>query len=333
MDSIGVGVVGCGFVGRGAHVPAFSKIEGSELVAVADPDTKRLGKVAKKYAPKATYADYADLVQDPNVQAVVVAAPTPLHAKVSMAAINAGKHVLCEMPLAASLDDADELIDLADKAGVVLMPSLTFRFTPNYVKAKELIDGGAVGTPTSIMYREWISAKDLAAQWPAGSWMWNLDESGGPLFTLSVWSIDLMRWLLGTDVTELSATTKYTTLDKFGGTLGYDASATFRMANGVTGCLQYSGSVNPASSTSRLEVVGDSNCLVDATWNDTVTLFDEDPAKTEWKVGQPGPSMWGHMQQDTHFIQCLQQGKVPSITPQDGRRAMEIALQIGTATA
>jgi len=182
------------------------------------------------------------------------------------------------------------------------------------------------------MYREWIAAKDLASQWPAGSWMWKLDESGGPLFTLSVWSIDLMRWLFG-EIAEVSAAVKYTTLEQFGGTLGYDASATIRMANGMVGCLQYSGSVNSASSTSRLEVVGDSNCLVDATWNDTVTLFGDDPAKTEWKVGQPGPKMWGHQQQDEHFVQCILQGKTPCISPQDGRRAMEIALQIGTATS
>ncbi len=332
MSSIGVGVVGCGFVGRGAHVPAFHAIEGAELVAVADPDAKRLGKVAKKYEPKATYTDFADLVQDSKVDAVVVSAPTPLHAKASMAAIEAGKHVLCEMPLAASLEEADQLIDAAEKAGVVLMPSLTFRFTPNYVKAKEMIADGAVGTPTSFMYREWIAAKDLAAQWPAGSWMWNLEASGGPLYTLSVWSIDLMRWLLESEVAEIHAATKYTTLDKFGGTLGYDASASLRMASGVVCCLQYSGSVNSAASTSRMEVVGDSNCLVDATWNDTVTLFDDDPARTEWKVGQKGPRMWGHLMQDEHFVKCLQEGTAPSITPLDGRRAMEVALEIGTAT-
>jgi predicted dehydrogenase len=332
MDPIGVGVVGCGFVGRGAHVPAFHSMEQARLVAVADPDAKRLGKVAKKYQPQATYEDYADLVRDPNVQAVVVSAPTPLHAPAALAAIQAGKHVLCEMPLAATLDEADRLIEAADRAGVVLMPSLTFRFTPNYVKAKQLIDSGAIGTPVSIMYREWIAAKDLAAQWPAGSWMWKLDESGGPLFTLSVWSIDLMRWLLGSEIAEVRAVTKYTTLDKFGGTLGYDAAANFRMTNGVVGCLQYSGSVNSAASTSRLEVVGDANCLVDANWNDTVTLFGDDPSQTQWKVGQPGPRMWGHLQQDEHFVQCLQQGKTPSITPLDGRRAMEVAVQIGTAT-
>jgi predicted dehydrogenase len=328
MNTVGVGIVGCGFVGRGAHVPAFSSIEGAQLVAVADADAKRLGKVQKKYPLKAAYQDYAELVKDPDIQAVIVSLPTPLHAKASMAAIEAGKHVLCEMPLAANLEEADRLIEAAQKAGVILMPSLNFRFTPNYVKAKAMIEQGVVGKPACAIYREFISAKDLADQWPPSSWMWKLQESGGPLYTLCVWSIDLLRWLFQTEITEVHSAVKYSKLEQFGGTLGYDASATVRLANGMVGSLQYSGNVTRSSSTSRLEVVGDSNCLIDATWNDTLTVFGDAPAKSEWKVGEPGARMWGHHQMDEYFVRCIQQGQAPSITPQDGRRAMEIGLQI-----
>ncbi len=328
MSTVGVGIVGCGFVGRGAHVPAFSSIEGAQLVAVADADPKRLGKVQKKYPLKTAYQDYAELVKDPDIQAVVVSLPTPLHAKASLAAIEARKHVLCEMPLAANMQDADRLLAAAEKAGVILMPSLNFRFTPNYVKAKAMIEQGVVGKPSSAIYREFISAKDLADQWPASSWMWKLAESGGPLYTLSVWSIDLLRWLFQTEIVEVHAAVKYSPLQKLGGTLGYDAAATVRLANGIVGSLQYSGNVTRVSSTSRLEVVGDSNCLLDATWNDKLTVFGDDPAKTEWNLGEPGPRMWGHQQMDEYFVRCIQQGRAPSITPQDGRRAMEIALQI-----
>jgi predicted dehydrogenase len=328
MDQIGVGVVGCGFVGLGAHVSSFAKIEGSRLAAVADPDPKRLGKAAEKYLPQATYQDYADLVADPAVQAVVVALPTPLHAKVAMAAIEAGKHVLCEMPLAANMEQADQMIRAAQKKGVVLMPSLTFRFTPNYVKVKQSIAAGELGAVTAVLYREFISASDLAMQWPPGSWMWNRESSGGPLFTLSVWSIDMFRWLLDSEITEASGVANYTVLDQFGGTLGYDASATLKFANGVVGCLQYSGTVTPAASTSYLEVVGSSTHVLKATGNETVTSYAESPRVTEWFVKEPGARQWGHYQQDQHFIECLLAGRAPSITPEDGRKAMEIALKI-----
>ena len=188
----------------------------SFLAAVADPDEKRLGKVAKKYDVSATYKDYQDLVKDPNVNAVVVSLPTPLHARAALAAIEQGKHVLCEMPLAASLEEADQIIEAADKSGVILMPGLTFRFTPNYVKAKQLYDEGRLGNLSAAMYREFIPAKDLAGQWPAGSWVWNLEASGGPLYTLAVWSIDLMRWLMNTEITQVHSSCKYTKLERFG---------------------------------------------------------------------------------------------------------------------
>jgi predicted dehydrogenase len=328
MDQIGVGVVGCGFVGLGAHVSSFAKISGSRLAAIADPDPARLAKGAEKYRPQAAYQDYADLVADPAVQAVVVALPTPLHAKVAMAAIAAGKHVLCEMPLAASMEEADQMIEAAQKQGVVLMPSLTFRFTPNYVKVKESIASGELGTPTAVLYREFISASDLAMQWPPGSWMWNRESSGGPLFTLSVWSIDLFRWLLDSEITEAHGAANYTVLEQFGGTLGYDASATVKFANGAVGCLQYSGTVTPAASTSYLEVVGSSTHVVKATGNETLTRYAESPRVTEWYLKEHGARQWGHFQKDQHFIECLLAGRTPSIAPADGRKAMEIALRI-----
>ena len=124
MQTVGVGVVGCGFVGLGAHVSSFAKIEGSRLVAIADPDEARRSKAQAKYQPQSAYADYAELVRDPEVDAVVVALPTPMHAPVALAAIEAGKHVLCEMPLAATLDQADQIIAAAESQGVILMPSL-----------------------------------------------------------------------------------------------------------------------------------------------------------------------------------------------------------------
>ena len=186
---------------------------------------------------------------------------------------------------------------------------------------------------SALSYREWIPATDLAKQWPPDAWVWKIVESGGPLFTLAVWSIDLLRWLTGSEITEVHASTKYTPLKKTGGTLGYDAFATLRFANGLVGTLQYSGSVNNAASVSKLEVVGDNTSVLSATDNDLVTMLADDPTKTEWNVKQKGTRMWGHRQQDEHFVTCIQNGQQPCIAPEDGSKAMEVALQIGTATA
>ncbi|MBM3998656.1 MAG: Gfo/Idh/MocA family oxidoreductase [Planctomycetes bacterium] len=332
MKEVGIGVVGCGFVGRGAHIPSIGAIAGAKLVAIADADAKRREKAASKHQVDSAYDDYQKLVNDPRVDAVIVALPTPLHVPASIAALEAGKHVICEMPLAPSLDEADRLLEAAGKASGFLMPSLTFRFTSNYVKTRRMIAEGAIGTPTGVLYREFIPATDLAGQWPAGGWMWQVDKSGGPLFTLSVWSIDLIRWLFNTEITSVAPAVKYTPLAKTGGTLGYDAYVTLRLANGMVACLQYSGSVNHASAKSNLEVIGDSTCMISAEDNDRVILFGESPEKTIWNVKEQGPKMWGHQQQNEYFVRCVQEGRAPEVRPEDGRRAMEIALQIARAT-
>jgi predicted dehydrogenase len=93
-----------------------------------------------------------------------------------MKAIDKGKHVLCEMPLAPRVSEAKRFGEEAEKAGVTLMPVLNFRFTPNYVKAKQLIDAGKIGRPLAVSFREFIAAKDLAMQWSANSWVWNIEK-------------------------------------------------------------------------------------------------------------------------------------------------------------
>lgn len=330
MDRIGVGVIGCGFVGRGAHVSAFNNMEDAHLVAISDVSSKLRSKLAKKYDLKATYEDYTDLINDPDIQAVVVSTPTQTHAKISMEALEAGKHVLCEMPLAANMKEADELIALAaTKKDLFLMPSLTFRFTPPFVRTKQMIAEGILGEPCALLYRELIPAADLARQWPPGAWVWNLEESGGPLYTLAVWSIDLFRWLFECEIAEVKAETKYTPLEQHGGTLGYDACVSMRMENGVVGALNYSGSSAPSVSMTSLEVVGSTNRIIRTDWNDKLTLFSDEPAETRWNVGQPGARQWGHHQQDEYFVRCIKEGTPPEITPEDGRKAMEISLQIG----
>ena len=248
-----------------------------------------------------------------------------MHAPVALAAIEAGKHVLCEMPLAATLEQADQIIAAAQARGVILMPSLTFRFTPNYVRAKQAIQEGAFGAPTSLLYREFIPAADLAMQWPPDSWMWRVEDSGGPLYTLSVWSIDLFRWLLDDEITSAHGSVNYTPLEQFGGTLGYDCNACLTFAGGAVGSLQYSGTVTRSAATSALEIVGSSTHVVKATTNESMTLYADSPRITEWDLKQHGARQWGHRQQDEYFIACIREGRQPSLTPADGRRAMEVA--------
>ncbi|MEM2961391.1 MAG: Gfo/Idh/MocA family oxidoreductase [Candidatus Bathyarchaeia archaeon] len=323
---VGVAVIGTGFVGGQAHVPSFRKIPGSELVALGARTEKRVAKLAKKYEVK-YYLDYKELIRDPKVDALVIATPTPFHFPVALEALKNGKHVLCEMPVAPKLSEVEELKKEAEKAGVVFMPVLNFRFTPNYVKAKALIDEGAVGKVVAASFKESIGAKVLAAQWPADSWAWDAKMSGGyPDFTLSVWSIDLLRWLFDAEYEAVEWKSNYTPLrEEYGGIIGYNTMGLVKLSNGVVASLHYSCTVTPAETSSRLEIYGDNTCSLYAEGNDKLILVGEEPTRREWRFQEPGPRVWGHYQLDEHFIKCILGEEKPKITMDDAIKAQEVA--------
>jgi predicted dehydrogenase len=327
-DRVGIAVVGVGFVGGQAHVPSFKKIEGSELVALGATTEKRVKPLVEQYGVK-YYLDFDKLLGDPNIQAVALAVPTPAHFDLAMKAIKKGKHVLCEMPLAPTIDKVKEMQKAADQANVILMPVLQFRFAPIYVKTKEMIESQQIGKPIAFTFREFIPAPSIAEQWPAGSWAWNIDKSGGlPDFTLSVWSIDMIRWLFKSEIENVQWMTSYPKLEKYGGILGYNTMGIVKMSNGSVGSLHYSASVAPSAATSRLEVYGDNTNVIHAISFNKLQLYGSDPQPQEWNLDVKGTKVWGHRQLDEHFINCILQRKKPQVTADDAIKAQQVALKI-----
>lgn len=322
---VGIAVVGVGFVGGAAHVPSFKKIEGSELVALGAATGRRVEPLAAQYDVK-YYLDYDELLKDPRVQAVCLAVPTPLHFELAMKAIKKGKHVQCEMPIAPRIDQVRELKKAADKAGVILMPTLQFRFAPIYVKTREMIESGSVGKPVAFHFREFIPAASISEQWPADSWAWNIEKSGGyPDFTLSVWSIDMFRWMFESEIEQVQWMTSYPKLEKYGGILGYNTIGIVKLSNGMVGALHYSASVASSASTTRLEVYGDNTNVLHAIWNDKIIIYGSKQDPQEYRLEVKGTRVWGHRQIDEHFIDCILNNKKPQVTVDDAIRAQEIA--------
>jgi predicted dehydrogenase len=325
LDKVGVAVIGVGFVGRQVHAPSFKKIEGSELVALCDIAEKLVKPLAESLDVK-YYLDADKVLEDPRVQAVVLAVPTPWHYDLAMKAIKKGKHVLCEMPVAPTVGQVRELQSAADEAGVILMPDLQFRFAPIYTKTKEMIDSGMIGKPIALHFREFIPAMSLAEQWPKGSWAWNVEKSGGyPDFTLSVWSLDMIRWMFKSDIEHVQWMTSYPPIEKCGGILGYNTMGIIKLSNGMIGSLHYSASVTPAASTSRLEVYGDNTNVLHAIWYNKIALYGQDQQPQEWNLDVKGARVWGHRQADEYFIQCILQNKRPEVTTEDAIKAIETA--------
>ena len=150
--ALGVGVIGAS-AERGwaklAHVPAVQQLAGLELVAVASGSQRKADAAAKAFGAKRGYADGKDLIRDPDVDLVTIAVKVPDHRELVLAALGAGKHIYCEWPLGRNLAETAELAKAAQSANVHVAIGLQTRLNPALLRARELIDSGAIGRPLS----------------------------------------------------------------------------------------------------------------------------------------------------------------------------------------
>lgn len=206
MDKIKVGVIGCGSIAIHRHVPEYAANPNVEIVALCDVVKERAEALADKYGGT-VYTDYMDVINREDIDAVSVCLPNYLHAPVSIAALEAGKHVLCEKPMATSAEEAEAMIRAAKSSGKILMIGHNQRLMPPHVKARQILESGELGKIYSFR----------TAFGHAGPEGWCVDKSKktwffrkkeafvGAMGDLGVHKADLIRWLLGEEIVEVGA--------------------------------------------------------------------------------------------------------------------------------
>lgn len=149
-SKVGVGVIGVGGISSHVHLPGLRLSPHAEIVALCDSDKDRLQQQAQAYGVAHTFSSYEELLQDPAVDAVVVATPTLLHAPIALAAIAARKHVLVEKQLGMNYADTVQMYEAAKSAGVRHMTAFTYRFVPAMRYLKHLVAQGTIGLPRHL---------------------------------------------------------------------------------------------------------------------------------------------------------------------------------------
>ena len=153
MKSIKWGFIGCGEVVEKKSGPAFSMVEDSEVVAVMSRTEQRAKKYAEEHGIKKWYTDASQLINDPNVNAVYIATPPSSHPTYAIMAMNAGKPVYIEKPLAASYDDCARINRVSRETGVPCFVAYYRRYMPYFLKVKELLDSGVIGEVQNVQIR------------------------------------------------------------------------------------------------------------------------------------------------------------------------------------
>lgn len=197
MEPIRIGVIGVGQIGK-HHLETYKNIEGAQVVAAADVNAAELARVAGVYGIPRTYGDFRDLLADPDVQAVDVCLHNNLHAPVTIAALEAGKHVYCEKPMAGAYVDALRMYETATKCGRKLSIQLNTLFSRETRAAKRLIDAGELGHiyhARSTGFRR--RGRPFVDGYGTASFVQKEVAAGGALYDMGVYHIARMMYLLG----------------------------------------------------------------------------------------------------------------------------------------
>jgi predicted dehydrogenase len=180
-------------------IPGIRRAPNCEVLAIASRDADRATAVAARLGIPRPYASYEEILADPDVDAVYIPLPNHLHAEWTLAAARAGKHVLCEKPLAMTASDAQLLVDGCRDAGVLLMEAFMYRLHPSWVAARELVASGRIGRLTAVS--SWFSYFNDD---PAN--IRNiLDFGGGAVYDIGCYCINLSRMLFGTEPVQVQS--------------------------------------------------------------------------------------------------------------------------------
>ncbi|MEW4223789.1 Gfo/Idh/MocA family protein [Rossellomorea marisflavi] len=205
MKPLKIGVIGCGSIAKHRHIPEYMANEHAEIVAVCDIVKDRAQEMADQIGAKA-YTDYKELLKDESIEAVSVCTPNALHAPISIDALKAGKHVLCEKPMATSTEEAEAMVVAANEAGRKLMIGHNQRFVPSHQKAKELISKGEAGKIYSFRTAFGHGGPEGWSVDGKDSWFFRKEEAFiGAMGDLGVHKTDLMRYILGEEFVEVGA--------------------------------------------------------------------------------------------------------------------------------
>src|SRR5438105_11424501 len=190
-----VGVVGAGRFAAECHVPGVQAHPRGEVVALCARNRERTAALAARLGVPEVYTDYRELIARPDVDAITVATPDALHRPVAVAALEAGKHVFCEKPLAMNVAEARTMVEVADQSGRVAMVAFTFRYARTLQELRRLLGQGAIGTPFYVaMQVHWggIIAPGTALTWreqagesAAGIWA----DGGAHLFDALAYAV------------------------------------------------------------------------------------------------------------------------------------------------
>ena len=196
MKKLKVGVIGVGRIGKNHISTIVNRVANAEIVIIADLFIDAAKKVADEFGIKNVTADYKEVINNKEVEAVLICSPTDTHSQYIIEASKAGKHIFCEKPVDHSIEKIQNAIEAVKKSGVKLMIGFNRRFDPNFSKVKKTVQSGKIGTPNILK----ITSYD-----PGPPPIEYVKVSGGIFVDMTIHDFDMARYIMGCEVTEVTA--------------------------------------------------------------------------------------------------------------------------------
>ncbi|MEO0293779.1 MAG: Gfo/Idh/MocA family oxidoreductase [candidate division WOR-3 bacterium] len=201
-DKIRIGLVGAGAVAQIGYLPAIMENENLSLEALCESDVEKVEVISKRYKIKKVFLDFEKMLEDPEIDAVIIATPNYLHTPMAISAIEYGKDVLCELPLGLDANEVKRLGNVVDSSERILMAAFNGKFRPDIEKLREIVIGGEIGK-LSFAKAGWL--RPLHEERPT-SWRRDpLKSGGGAIMTLGVQILSYVLYIFGYNVASVIA--------------------------------------------------------------------------------------------------------------------------------
>lgn len=327
MSKLKVAVIGCGSIAKNRHLLEYEANEEVTIHAVCDIVEDRAEKTAEQYGAKA-YTSYEELLAQENVDIVSVCLPNYLHAPVSIAALNAGAHVLCEKPMATSHEEAEKMIEAAEVSGKKLMIAHNQRFVPSHAKAKELIESGAIGKVYSFRTAFGHGGPEGWSADGADSWFFKKDQAFiGAMGDLGVHKADLLRYILGQEFVDVAGFVENNAKSNI--TVDDNAVCILRSESGIIGTVAASWAYNPNEDNSTV-IYGEKGTLRledDPTYSLVAQYTNGDVVN--YQLGKIQSNDEGGQNSShviDHFVDSVLNDTTPLVTGEEGMKSLDVIL-------
>lgn len=310
-----VSVIGVGFIGN-IHLSCFEEIPEVQISGIVDRKNGLQEKYSQKHRCKG-YSDVCHLLVNDNVDVIDICVPTPFHKEIATAAAQAGKHIICEKPIARTIADAQEMAFVAERNNVKLFIGQVLRFFPEYVRIRERVKQGEVGKPGIIR-----TFRGGASPIPRASWYGDIERSGGILVDMLIHDFDWLRWTVGEvkSVYAQGLTFKEGDRDL--------ALVNLRFKNGSLAHVEGSWA-HPSNYpfTTKVEIAGTKGLIqFDSGESSPLRIYSQKAEDGETRAPESPLSKnpW-HLELE-HFIDCLKNDQEPIVKVTDSIEALKISL-------